>query len=199
MEEPSFKSICKSIGKYTPMGQVAYSDVQRKIFEFQNYQNFLKGINLHPRQYFQLPREAFWGGGKKNTPEYHLQQQEALTPLLAYPITENTVDTFEKGLKYFIKTHVLGKDRLFRALKEGRSKHGEVLYKDCVIQTENDEMFGTYNTQLVWGGIEQFSPTINMAKIIKEVEEEYAKEVRAKYRGGSRKTRSKKNRKTRRR
>jgi hypothetical protein len=199
--EPSFKSTCKLIGKYTPSGPVAYSEVQRKIFEFQNYQNFLRGINSHPRQYFQLPRQIFFGvGGKRSTDAYHREYPEKLFPLLKTYITAENVDSFETDLKDFIKKFVLSENRLRRALQTGHSGHEEVLYKDCVIQPENDKAFGTYDTQLVYGGTETKSPTINMFDIIEKVEAEKKAENRAAgYRGGSRKSRSKKNRKTRRR
>jgi hypothetical protein len=189
------------IGNYTPMGPVSYSDDQRKVFEFQNYQNFLKAIYTHPRQYFQLPHQKFFGvGGRKNTDnEYHQQQQMYLELLLQTIITDKNVTFFESDLKKFIKDFVLDKNRLYRALKEGFSGHKDRLYTGCVIRTDNDDKFGTYDTQLVRGNIEYFSPTINMSKIIKEVEEEVAKEVRAKYRGGSRRSKKNRNRKTRRR
>lgn len=199
MEEPSFKSICKSIGKYTPSGPVAYSEVQRKIFEFQNYQNFLSVVNADKeRDYFLYPYPGRLYGRRKNNNDSYSDQQEALKPLLAYPINERTVDEFEKGLKYFIKTHVRGKERLYNALKTGFSGITP-LYKDCVIQTENDKAFGTYDTQLIYGGTETESPTINMAKIIKEVDAEVQRNLNARYGGGSRRSKKSRNRKTRRR
>lgn len=200
MEEPSFKSICKSIGKYTPSGPVAYSEVQRKIFEFQNYQNFLSVVNADKeRDYFLYPYPGRLYGRRKNNNDSYSDQQEALKPLLAYPINERTVDEFEKGLKYFIKTHVRGKGRLYDALKTGFSGSGIAeLYKDCVIVTHNNDKFGTYDTQLVRGGIRDISPTINMYKLIKEVEAEVQRNINARYAGGSRRSKKNRNRKTRR-
>jgi len=199
MEPPKCKldGVEKVIGEYTPMGPVDYSKVQQKIFEFQNYQNFLRVLNADKKNdYFVYPYPGRLYGGRKNYDDMYNYQQEALTPLLQYPITEKTVDEFEKGLKYFIKTHVRGKDRLYKALKTGFSGKTP-LYKECVIRTDDHPTFGTYDTQLVRGNIEYFSPTINMAEFMKNVEVEVQRELNAA--GGFRKTRSKKNRKTRRR
>jgi hypothetical protein len=192
---------CNLIGEYTPIGDVPYSEVQRKIFEFQNYQNFLKAIYIHPRQYFQLPHQKFFGvGGRKNTDnEYHQQQKMYLELLLQTIITDKNVNIFESDLKKFIKYFVLGKNRLYRAIKTGFSGGNDRLYTGCVIRTNDDEMFGTYDDVLVRGDIEYNSPTINMAGLIEKVEAEVQRNIHARYAGGSRKTRSKKNRKTRRR
>lgn len=164
-----------------------------EILVYKNYQNFLRAVN-DDTNYFQNPDRV----GVPLKPELYEKQQLALNYLLSIEIEYDTVNDFATYLKLFIKNFVLGNTRLLEGLKTGFTSDGRKLYTGCVIRTDPGYI-GDYDTQLVYRGTEHVSPTINMHNIIKKVEEERAKEVRAKYVGGSRRSKKSRNRKTRRR
>jgi len=179
-----------------------FTPLQQKIFEFTNYQNFLRQLNNDKeKNYFQYPHPGRLYGKRKNSEgDYYSQQQIYLQPLLDASINERTVAIFEDDLKKFIKNFVIGKSRLLRGFKTGFTSNNNPLYNGCVIQTEDTDTFGTYDTVSKVGEIDYVSPTINLEKIVKEVEAEIKREINARYSGGTRANqRSKKNKRTTRR
>ena len=166
-------------------------EVQRKVFEYTNYQNFLRVLLAmeNEKGYFRYPYAGFIRS-KSTTPltdeEYGIQQK-ALQELLAIEITHETIDDFATKLKDFLQQFVKHKTRLFRALYFGQTGTETQLYNDCVIQTD-DAAFGTYNK---FGKSWEIPQKFSLQKVMNEANV---------TRGGTRKhRRSKKSKRTRRR